>query len=135
MLPEEVLNEEEYNIEEDTTSYDFKADYEAKRIDGTCSGIDEIKQVILHILSTERYEYPIYDWDYGIELKDLIGEPINYVMSELPYRIEDALLEDNRIDSVENFEITKNGKNIFCKFVVNTIFGNSEIEKEFDGIV
>lgn len=66
---------------------------------------DALRQAILKIIHTERYEHEIYSWDYGIELQDLIGEQIPYVMSEIKRRIEDALTADERIDAVEDFTV------------------------------
>lgn len=66
---------------------------------------EALKQAILKIIHTERYEHEIYSWDYGIELQDLIGEQIPYVMSEIKRRIEDALTADERIDAVEDFTV------------------------------
>jgi hypothetical protein len=87
-----------------------------------------MKQVIFKILNTERYEYPIYSWDYGIELKDLIGEPMPYVIPELERRIKDALEVDDRIDSVDEFDFDIDRHNVTCRFTVHTIFGDLEEE-------
>ena len=75
--------------------------------------IDEeeaIRQAVFKILSTERYSTPIYSWDYGVELSDLKGMPVDYVMSEIPNRITDALTADDRIESCEDFEMERVGK-------------------------
>ena len=86
---------------------------------GRVDDIDAIKQAVLKILSTERYEYEIYSWDYGFEIQDLIGESIPYVMSELKVRITDALTADDRIESVEDFTVEKVGKRtLHCTFTV-----------------
>lgn len=39
-----------------------------------------------------------------MELQDLIGKPMDYVMVEVERRITEALTQDDRIDSVDNFE-------------------------------
>ncbi len=89
-----------------------------------------IRQAIMKVLNTERYEHEIYSWDYGIELQDLYGMPIPYVMSEIQYRIEDALLVDDRIESVDDFEVKRVGKRtIHCTFAVMTAQGE-EIKEE-----
>ena len=81
-------------------------------------------QAIHLILSTERYKYNIYSWDYGVELIDLFGKPMPYVMSELPRRITEALTQDNRIDNVTNFEFEQKGKQLHTTFTVVTTAGN-----------
>ena len=56
--------------------------------------------------------------------------PIPYVMSEIQYRIEDALLVDDRIESVDDFEVKRVGKRtIHCTFAVMTAQGE-EIKEE-----
>ena len=66
--------------------------------------------------------------DY-FSIADLFGQPISYVMAELERRISEALLQDSRITSVENFEFDYKKNKVFCKFTVVTIFGETEIEK------
>lgn len=73
-------------------------------IRGYTDGLDAMKQAIFKILQTERYQYIMYSWNYGIETLDLYGEPISYVCPELERRITEALLWDERIESVDNFE-------------------------------
>lgn len=69
-----------------------------------------VRQAVLKILNTERYEYEIYSWDYGIELRDLFGQPMAYCMSEVKDRVTEALTADDRIESVENFTVERVGK-------------------------
>lgn len=99
-------------------------------INGTCDGLDAMKQVIYKILNTERYQYPIYSWDYGVELSDLIGEPVSYVCAEIERRITEALTQDDRIESISDFEFDISKKHeVVCAFVVHTIFGDVENEQ------
>lgn len=102
------------------------------RINGLVDGIESLTQAIYCILSTERYKYIIYSWDYGVELVDLIGKPIPYVMAELPRRIKEALLVDNRITDVVNFEFERNGKSLHTTFTVVTNIGNINAELEVE---
>ena len=94
------------------------------RIKGYGDGLISIEQAIYLILGTERYKSPIYSWDYGIELLNLYGKPMPYVIAELPERIKDALLVDDRILNVINFEFTRNGKKLDVSFTVITNEGN-----------
>lgn len=94
------------------------------RLLGYIDGLDAVIQAIYLILSTERYQHIIYSWDYGVELLDLYGKPIGYVVAELPRRITEALTQDDRIESVDDFEFEKNGKKLSTKFTVKTNVGN-----------
>lgn len=109
----------------------YKLDIDNNRIRGYCDGLEALKLTIYHILLTERYRYLIYSWNYGIELDDLYGMPTNYVCLELERRIKEALIQDDRINSVDNFifEIP-NKKTIHVTFTAHTIYGDIEAEKE-----
>ncbi|MBF1346180.1 MAG: DUF2634 domain-containing protein [Megasphaera micronuciformis] len=85
-----------------------------------------MKLAVFKILSTERYRYPIYSWNYGIELEDLFGQPIPYVYAELQRRITEALEADDRIISVTGFEFSHDDGDVFARFDVETIFGTLE---------
>lgn len=114
--------------EEIEPSLNYKMMFIEQRVKGKTDELEAMKQVIFKILNTERYEYPIYSWDYGIELKDLIGEPMPYVIPELERRIKDALEVDDRIDSVDEFDFDIDRHNVTCRFTVHTIFGDLEEE-------
>lgn len=103
---------------------------EKDRINGYTDGLEAVRQAVYLILSTERYAFPIYSWNYGIELRDLFGRPMTYVIPTLRTRIEEALLQDDRITSVTDFEFERNGKKLTANFVVNTTMGNIEAEME-----
>ena len=120
------------DIEEVTLpSKNYKMHIPDEIVNGTCDSLEAMKQVIYKILNTERYKYPIYSWDYGIELADLFGEPVDYVCAELESRIEEALTQDDRIESVSDFEFdTSNRHVVVCTFIVHTIFGDVESEEE-----
>lgn len=111
-------------------SLSHKMYIDGKYINGTCKDLEEVKQTIYKILNTERYQYVIYSFDYGVEFTDLVGEPISYVCSEIERRITEALMQDDRIESVSDFEFdTSNRSEVVCTFVVHTIFGDVAEEK------
>lgn len=102
----------------------FMIDWTSKRIRGMDSGLAAMEQAVDIILQTERFEWQIYSSRFGRELNDLIGEEYDYIVSEVPRRIEEALSVDSRILSVENFEFSERGGDaIVCKFRVVTVFG------------
>ncbi|WP_307745983.1 DUF2634 domain-containing protein [uncultured Phascolarctobacterium sp.] len=119
------------NIEFTTMpSLNYKMNIDDEIIINKCDELEAMKQVIYKILNTERYQYLIYSWNYGIELADLFGEPVFYVVPELERRITEALLQDDRIESVTDFEFdTSKRGTVACTFTVNTIFGEVEAER------
>ena len=113
-------------------SKDYRMELAGKRVVGTCEDLEEVRQAIFCILNTERYQYPIYSWNYGIELNDLYGKTMDYVMSELKRRITEALTQDDRIESVDEFEFEVTGKSVLATFNVHTIFGDVSAEKRWN---
>ena len=121
----EELTETEYS------NKTYKIILDQDRVSGYTEELDAVNQAVYLILSTERYAFPIYSWDYGVELVDLIGKPIPYVMSEVQRRIEDALTQDDRIEGCSDFEFDLLEKDkLIVKFTVNSIYGalSSEVE-------
>ncbi|HBF0380299.1 TPA: DUF2634 domain-containing protein [Clostridioides difficile] len=135
MLPSDNLD---YDIEDvsiinfdvrQEPSKTFKLNIEKNRVDGICDDVEALKQTIFLILNTERYQHLIYSWNYGVELNDLIGEPISYVIPELERRIKEALIQDDRVENVDNFKFENIKGKVNCKFMVHTKYGNIKAEK------
>ena len=111
-------------------SKDYKMHTELNTISGVCDKLEAMHQVIYKILNTERYQHIIYSWNYGIELLDLFGEPVSFVCPEVKRRITEALVQDDRINSVDNFEFDLSVKGtVKVTFTVHTIFGELQEEK------
>lgn len=110
----------------------FKLNISKNKVVGTVDEIEALKQTIFLMLSVERFENLIYTWNYGVQTSDLIGEDYSYVCSELKSRISAALVYDNRINSVDSFSFSKNKENLTISFVVNTIYGDINTNKEVD---
>ena len=73
----------------------------------------------------------IYSWDYGVELSDLIGEPVSYVLPEIKRRITEALTQDDRITDVSGFEFDTSKKGVVqVAFQVETAMGSVQSEIE-----
>lgn len=102
------------------------------KVSGYTDGIDALKQTIYFILGTERYEYLIYSWDYGIELQDLFGKPMPYVIAEIKRRIIEALTMDDRITDVVDFQFERNREVLHVTFSVVSTLGNIPTELEVD---
>lgn len=121
--------EQDFEIETQPTNT-YKMELESNLIRGYTDGQEAMKQAIFKILSTERYQYVMYSWNYGIELIDLYGEPVSYVCPELERRITEALTWDERIESVDSFEFDTSKKGeVLVTFTAHTIFGDVTAEK------
>ncbi len=106
--------------------------YEIKprtRIAGYTDSLSAMEQAVFKILRTDRYKHVIYDWSYGIELDDLYGKPKPYAKAQIPRRITDALLADDRINAVDNFVFNETQSadrrtTVIVSFTVHTIHGS-----------
>jgi hypothetical protein len=100
------------------------------KLQGFIDELNALQQAIYKALNTEKYEYPIYSFYYGIELENLIGKNRDYVKIELKRRIRECLLQDERIISVDNFQYQENGDILKCTFDVQSIYGILNISQE-----
>ncbi|AZK48786.1 DUF2634 domain-containing protein [Paenibacillus lentus] len=123
MIPTNDGLQHDFELENQPTKT-FKLNLDKNRIVGKIDEIEALKQAIFLILSCERYEHIIYSWNYGFESNDLIGKPIDFVMSEVKRRILEALLQDERITGVDSFEFNRNKKKLHVTFTVHSIYGD-----------
>ena len=93
---------------------------------------EKMQQEKTPVAEAERYRYAIYDWNYGIELEELYGKNVTYVIPELKKRIEDALLADDRITAVTDFSFQQEKGSVTAGFLVHTIFGEITAERTVD---
>lgn len=134
-IDEEVVAEFEYTQEPGNT-YRMKVDQEngtAGQIVGYIDGREAVEQAVYKMLNTERGENEIYRGQYGVELDDLLGMPMPYVIPEVDRRITEALLMDDRITAVGNFsfDIPRRGV-LHVSFNVTSIYGDIEINQELE---
>lgn len=115
------------NVTETSKTYRIVGD----RIQGFITdGIEIMNQAIHKVLNTQLMMYEIYSFEYGIDFESLIGKDSTYVGIEIKRRIEDCLLDDDRISSIDNFEISFTESSILVSFDVTTIYGDLTIERE-----
>lgn len=101
---------------------------ETMKVEGLTDGQAAMKQAIFKILQTERYQYPVYSDNYGVELRELIGQPIPYVLPEIDRRITEALTWDERITTVTDFNFDVKKNKVHVTFTAHTIYGDLNIE-------
>jgi len=108
----------------------FRLDTENKRIIDMVDGLEAVKQSVYCILNTERFEWLIYSWNYGAELKNLFGKPAGLVKAKIKKRIREALQQDDRISNVDSFSFDLYDRKLHVSFIVHTKWGEVEAEKE-----
>ena len=76
MIPKtqsDIKNGFEFVTQPDLT---FRLDPESMTIWDKISGINALRQAVYLALNIERYDWLIYSWNYGVELRDLIGNSV-----------------------------------------------------------
>lgn len=126
MIPTNGVIENAVKIEYSNTTYGI--DFVNKVVKSNIDNIEALKQSIYIMLNVERYDYLIYNYNYGIELKNLFGKDMQLVCSVLERRIRDCLSIDNRISNLSDFEFTIYRNTLKVTFTVSSIFGKHEQE-------
>lgn len=63
---------------------------------------ESIIQSVFKALDTQKFEYQIYSWFYGLDMEPFIGQDIEYIRVNIRRYLEDCLLQDDRIFSIQN---------------------------------
>lgn len=115
-------------------SLTYRLDFQKKRIIGRVDGLEAVEQCIHKMLTTPRFRCLLYDNQYGSEIKEMIiaGDTTQeYIETELPRMVEDALSIDSRILGIRDFAFEIDGDSVHITFAVDTIFGETTIEEVF----
>ncbi|MBY0128314.1 DUF2634 domain-containing protein [Bacillus subtilis] len=133
LSPEIEFDDIEDDSEVIETSQTYKIDFENGRITNEMiTGLEAIRQFVYLSLHTERYAYSVFSHDIGNELQDILADNETtdaYKKMEIPRLIEEALIYDDRVSSVSDFEIEKQGDSFHVSFTVETDEGTLEIEE------
>ena len=88
-----------------------------------------LKIWIYKALLTNRYVHPIYSWDYGQDLEELIGQgyETDFIKSEVERRVQECLMINEHIKGCSNFDISFINDQLQISFTVNTTFGEVAI--------
>lgn len=87
-------------------------------------------QAVAIILNTERFRWQIYKPYSGVQWNGLIGQDPGYVGANLLRRIREALLVDDRVLDVTDFDFTISGDHITATMTVNTVYGDTQTTVE-----
>lgn len=116
----------------DTVHKTFDWDFDAgdfKLVNGRpveVAGLDYVKIWTRKALLTVKGRFPIYNGtDYGSAHHDLIGTTVDwdFVKSEYERTIKEALLLNDAITYVENFDFTQVGAHLTISFDLGCIYG------------
>lgn len=114
----------------DISSRTYRLNFESGELDGVITGSEAIRQAVHKALATPRFRYLIYDDAYGSELESCIGQDLSreYMESELPRMVEEALLVDDRIYAVSDIQFSFQNHQLYVELQLDTAAG--EITEE-----
>ena len=103
-----------------------------QRIVESINDEEALEQFVFKALRTARYRYRIFDGEYGSEIISLIGSNLTkeLVEAEIPRKVEDALIYDDRILVVRTTNTRREGDKLYVDIELDTIYG----VKYFEGI-
>ena len=109
----------------------YRLDLDAKRVHGFADKREAMRQAIYLAIHTERYQYPIYSRNYGVEMGGLVGRPIPYVLPEIKRRVTEALMHDERVTAVDGweFDAARRGR-VAAAFTAHTVYGSVDANVE-----
>ncbi len=87
------------------TGLTYYIDSNTGRITSMVNNADALVQSIYKALDTERYSFDIYGWAYGLDMEPFIGQDLDYIQTNLQKYVEDCLLTDDRVISINNFNV------------------------------
>lgn len=114
-------------------TYTYYVDIDTNQILRMCDGFEAVKQAFNLLINTQRFIHQGFTSDYGMDWSDLIGRPVDYIISETQARLKDAIKPDSRFVSVDlssNNPYTIDGDSIIMNFEVITVFGGFETSME-----
>ena len=121
---------EQAESKHDNTYKEYEFDFNSGKLTGRIlEGKEALKMWIYKSLMTKRYAHPIYTWDYGQDLEELIGKGYEqgFIASEVERRVKECLMINEHIAGCSNFEISLQNDTLHISFTAQTTYGEVNI--------
>ena len=115
---------------ESQPSATWRINKRTNRIEGECGGYDAVRQAVEIILNIERFRWQIYRPYTGVQLQSLVGRDPGYAAAELQKRVREALLTDDRIRGLSDYQCAAEGDRLTASMTVNTVYGDVQTTVE-----
>ena len=99
-------------------------DKSTNRIRGECDNWLAVRQAVEIILNVQRFRWQIYTPYSGMDWRNLIGNDPGYVAAELQRRVREALLMDDRVLDIRDYQYTIEDDMLTASFTVVTVYGD-----------
>ena len=121
---------EQVESKNNDTYREYEFDFNNNTLTGkVLEGKEALKIWSYKALLTSRYTYPIYSWNFGHDLDELIGQgyEADYIKSEVERRVKECLLINEKITECHSFEVNHINDTLHITFTAETIFGEVTI--------
>ena len=113
-------------------AWDFENDrfiYDGDKKHVIVEGTKAVEVWVYKALKVERYQYAVYSWQYGIELKRFIGKVMGVQerLSELKRAITECLMVNPYIKSIDSIEFAQSGTKMTANIALTTIYGEVSV--------
>lgn len=138
MFPEidfsELVDEEEGVQDYDEGNYTFNLNYETGEISRELiTGVESVEQFALLAMRTPRFEHAIYSDQFGSEILAVVKEQSDvtpaFLSSELERVVTEAIIYDDRVSDVTDFEMTIQDNNAYISFKIIVMGDIIDIEE------
>ncbi len=130
MFPFDVEEDVSVVEKEDAPYREYEIDYHTGQLTGrVVEGAEAVKVWIYFALNTDRYCFPQYSWNYGSELNTLVGgsSDLEYICMNARRMAEECLMQNPHITRLRDFKADVEEERIHVFFVVETDFGEVEM--------
>lgn len=112
---------------------EYGVDFDTGQLTGRIvDGVEAIRVWVWLCMHTERFRHAIYSNDYGASLEQYFGHLLSdeYINTDCESEVTDALLVNEYIESIEDFEAVKDDGRLRISFKVITKFGSIEVDED-----
>lgn len=102
---------------------------ETNQIEGETDGLAAVRQAVEIILNCERFRWQIYQPYSGVEW-DIIGLDPGYAATMLLRRVTDALMVDDRVRGISNYQYSVEGNVLTASMTIETVYGETQTRVE-----
>lgn len=81
-------------------------------------------QTLDAIVNTQRYAYPIFSSNYGVDFSKLIGQEDDFIISEVITQLKDSLINDSRFLDVTLDSFSRGEDSLKIILNITTKYGN-----------
>lgn len=94
----------------------------------TAEGAEAVKQWAWRALQTRKGVFEIFSEDYGSDIEAILEEgPRELIESEMETAIQECLMANRYIESIDEIEIGTEGERMHIRVVLSTAFGEVSV--------